>query len=114
MDYIDFWQQVEPLLNPVQPAKILYRVYYDDNGQVLFYSMQDLPGNYLDIDIEDYRLADGNAVVQHGKLIYPRRIIGHKLVPNSEGTPCHRDSVMVVTNASQNQKWKLKYYESDH
>jgi hypothetical protein len=114
MDYIDFWQQVEPLLNPVQPAKIFYRVYYDDNGQVLFYSMQDLPGNYLDIDIEDYRLADGNAVVQHGKLIYPRRIIGHKLVPNSEGIPCHRDSVMVVTNAPQNQKWKLKYYESDH
>lgn len=114
MDYIDFWRQVEPLLDPVDPARIFYRVYYDDNGQVLFYSMQDLPGNYLDIDIEDYRLANGNAVVRNGQLVHPRHVRGCKLAPSLEGTPCHPNSVMIVTNATPHQKWKLKYYESDH
>jgi hypothetical protein len=111
MDYLDFWREVEPLLEPLVPANIFYRVYHDDAGRVLFYSMEDLPGNYLDIDHDAYIAADGNARVINGRLVPPSRSSCHKLVPSDRGTDCHPQDVCIVVTEGVSQKWNLQHYE---
>jgi hypothetical protein len=45
-----FWQAVTEH-NWEQPeVKIEFRLYYDEHGNVISYSMEDLPGNYIAID----------------------------------------------------------------
>jgi hypothetical protein len=111
MDTVDFWQQVAELLEPVPDHETRYRVYYDSTGQVLFYTMEDLPGNYLDIDRETYARADSKARVQNGKLVAAATRVSSKLVPDNQGQPCHPQNVAIVSDSDQNTKWKLKHYD---
>ena len=84
-DITKFWEEVSKLLvNPQH--EIFYRLYHDDHGNMLFYSMEDLPGNYIEIDVEDFRSNDVNVKVRNGA---------------------------VVVTTKENCKWNLKNYESD-
>ena len=111
VDYLDFWREVEPLLMPVKPAEIFYRVYYDDHGCVLFYSMEHRAGNYLDIDRETSIQADGNARVIDGRLVPPSKTMCSKLAPSHMGTACHPSDVCIVVTEGASQKWNLRHYE---
>jgi hypothetical protein len=113
MDYLEFWQQVEHLLEPVKHTKTFYRVYYNEHGQVLFYSMEDLPGNYLDIDKDTFARSDPQAKVINGKLVPIRLPNSVKLVPSKQGQACHPENIMVVTQNEPRQLWNLKYYDQD-
>ena len=113
MDALDFWQQVQALLDPVQDPRIFYRVYYDHTGCVLFYSMEDLPGNYLEIDQQIFAHSDGNLRVINGKLVKPSIQVSKKLVPSDQGTACHVDNVAIVSNSQPAKLWSLKYYDQD-
>jgi hypothetical protein len=37
-----------------EPAPVFYRLYHDDEGKPLFYSMADVPGTYIDIDRDTF------------------------------------------------------------
>ena len=89
----EFWN----ILHAVpEPAPIFYRLYYDGQGVPLFYSMEDLPGNYIDIDVETFGLAPANVRVVDRKLKYITTRTSDKLVPGITGTPCHPQNVAVV------------------
>lgn len=113
MDAIEFWQQVQALLDPEYEPKIFYRVYYDDSGTVLFYTMEDLPGNYLEIDQETFARSDGNLKVIKGKLVKPSVSLSQKLVPSDQGTACHLNNVAIISSGTQAKFWNLKYYDQD-
>lgn len=113
MDAIEFWQQVQALLDPEHKHKIFYRVYYDDSGTVLFYTMEDLPGNYLEIDQETFARSDGNLKVIKGKLVKPSVSLSQKLVPSDQGTACHQNNVAIIASSAQAKFWNLKYYDQD-
>ena len=54
-----------------RPKKELeFRVYYDDAGNVVTYSTEDLPGKYIVITREQYNMARHDAKIKDGKLIY--------------------------------------------
>lgn len=90
------------------PPKILYRVYYDDAGHPITYSMTELSGNYIDISREDYLLASMDSRVINGKLIPPVKNREIKLYPDTVGIPCHPDDVcVIVTNDKPNKKWRV-------
>ena len=109
----DFWAEVVRLLPPQPDAEIFYRLYYDLEGHPLFYSMEDLPGNYIEIDQATYSQASGNVRVVDGRLqkLYSTKSVG-KLRPSTEGTPCDPRDVCVVVGTDQSHVLWKKTYES--
>ena len=107
----EFWAAlapVEPLPEPV------YLLYHDDDGNPLFYSMERVPGNYIEIDRETYHQAPRYVRVRDGKFHIINRLTYPKLVPSSQGTACAPQDVCVVVSPDQpHVEWSLKTYESD-
>lgn len=105
----EFWAALNAM---PEPATIFYRLYYDEHGQVLFYSMEDVPGNYIEITQQQY--ADSNPLVRvvDGKIVPIKRYSSGKLVPSDTGTPCCPDNVAIVVDASvPHQCWSQRVYE---
>lgn len=102
------------ILHDVPPsAPIFYRLYYNDHGEPLFYSMEDLPGNYIDIDAALYTRSPRNVKVKDGKIYETASSVPKKLVPGSSGTACDPYDVCVIVDDDRpNTKWRLKTYES--
>ena len=100
----EFWAALAPPLAPPAP---FYRLYYDDHGYPLFYSMEDKPGNYIEIDQATWN-NPGNIRVVNGTLLKIKTAIVHKLVPGNVGYHCHPLDVSVVVDKSHpNTKWSL-------
>jgi hypothetical protein len=61
----EFWQVLRDM---PEPKPVDYRIYYNEQGELLFYSMEDVPGTYLTIDAETFSRSATNVVVQDGQL----------------------------------------------
>lgn len=105
MTEAEFWAA----LAPQEVIAVTYRLYHDDLGYPLFYSMEDLPGKYIDIDQTTYTNPPTHARVIDGKLVITYRPSVVKLRPGELGTPCHPINVSIVVNENEpNIKWSLK------
>ena len=107
----EFWK----ILADVPATEVLhYRLYHDAHGVPLFYSMEDVPGTYIDIDAETFARSHTNMRVRDGKLIEIARTTSTKLIPGDTGTPCDPTDVsMVVSEQQPNIKWSKRTYESN-
>ena len=103
-----FWQTFQwPVVKP-----IFYRLYYDDQGNPISYSMEELPGKYIEITAEQYQKSNPHVVVRNGQLIEKTFFITKKLIPAADGTACCPDNVAIVVDPkTPNIKWKLTSYE---
>ena len=103
-EFLAIWQaSVLPV-----PAYV-YRVYHDDEGVPLFYSMEEKPGKYIEIDQQTFNDPPKYARVIDGKLVELKINPVLKLKPNGQGTPCHTQDVSIVVNESQiHTKWSLE------
>jgi hypothetical protein len=103
----EFWA----ILHSVpDPNPIFYRLYYHDNGSPIIYSMEHLPGNYIEVDQPTYVLAPFNVRVTDGKLVYIKPVITvKKLQPTDlNGTACDPRNVCVVVDTnSPHIKWTI-------
>jgi hypothetical protein len=105
----EFWD----ILHQVPETKpVFFRLYYDDLGAPVIYTMEHLPGNYIEVDAETYARAPSNVCVKNGQLIEIIINRSQKLVPGDIGTPCHPHDVAVVVTGSDNTQWKKQQYES--
>ena len=91
----------------------LRRLYYNDSGEPLFYSTEDLPGNYIDVDQETFARASSKVRVQNGQIISTAtHRVTRKLVPADHGIACDSSDVCVVVATDQpHTKWTIKNYE---
>ena len=108
-EFLSIWQQSEPT-----PQVILYRLYYNENGQPVEYSNDDKPGNYIDIDPETFRAQPWNIRVVNGQIVaHDNTKQTKKLVPNNTGTACDSRDICVIIQEDPCIKWSLKTYEPD-
>jgi hypothetical protein len=78
--------------------------------------MEDLPGNYIEIDQEMFARSPSNIQVCAGKIIKITWQTTAKLAPTDTGTPCAPTDVSIVVSETNNhQKWsKLSHgYKSN-
>ena len=105
MNEEEFWAA----LQPVETTAPFYRLYYDDEGFPLFFSQEDLPGNYIDVDKDIFSNSPKLIRVIDGKLvIIETKYLVTKLKPVGYGTPCHPQDVSIVVDEKlPNTKWNL-------
>lgn len=109
MNSEEFWAILHAM---PEPQPVSWRLYHDEAGKPITYSMEDLPGTYIDVDAETYAQASFNVRVQAGQLIELKSAYS-RLVPSDTGTPCHPDNVAIVVPETQpHQRWSMKTYES--
>ena len=88
-----------------------YRLYYDDNGSVVCYTTEALEGKFIFIDKMSYATARHDVRVVDNKLI--RLTAGShilKLIPSTEGAPCHKENILVIDD-NDPQHWDLTVYD---
>jgi len=106
-EYILFWEA--PKLQTFE-----YRLYYDEKGEVICYSTEKLPGNFIVVDKDVFIEARPDLRVIDGKLsrAIPSRIV-NKLTPSEKGIKCSVDdiNILVYDDSVPTQNWKIKVYE---
>lgn len=109
MNQQEFW---DILHSAPDPKPVFYRLYHDAQGVPLFYSMEDVPGTYIDIDQATYSQSPTNVRVQNGKLVkVTANSTTAKLVPGTTGTACDpNDVAIVVAETKRNTLWYKKAY----
>ena len=103
----NFWKVMSEWVPP-EPRAIFFRLYYDDNGTPIVYSMDELPHAYIELEPEIFHQNNMNARVVDGKLIIKKTNLSNKLQPTDHGTACDPRDVSVVVSADQpNRKWAI-------
>ena len=102
----DFWNTLH---NMPEPQLVFWRLYYNDSGLPVCYSMEELPGNYIDIDAKTFALAPVNVRVVDRKLKYITTRTSDKLVPGTSGTLCHPQNVAVIVEQN-GTPWSKQTY----
>jgi hypothetical protein len=102
----EFWAILH---NAPEPTPVSYRLYYKDDGSPVIYSMEDLPGNYIEVDQSTYVSTPFNVKVINGKLVYIKPVISiKKLQPSRNGTACNPQDVCIVVDTNQpHTKWTI-------
>lgn len=87
-----------------------FRLYYDTNGDVLFYTCEKPEGNYIVIDLMTYHACRHDIKVIDGAIVN-KSVLAYisKLVKGNDGTSCHKDDISIVHDSSDSVKWQLKY-----
>ena len=107
----EFWSILH---NMPTPKPVSYRLYHDDQGRPLFYSMEHCPGTYIEIDQATFARSASNVRVRDGRLVEITWTTTTKLVPGNSGSPCHPDNVAVIVAEDQpHTRWSKRTYESN-
>jgi hypothetical protein len=106
----EFWTILHAIPEEIPTLR---RLYYNDSGEPLFYSTEDLPGNYIDIDPETFSRASSQVRVRNGQIVSTTtHRVTKKLVPANHGIACDSRDVCVVVDTKQSHtKWTIKNYE---
>ena len=99
------------LENMPEPKPVFYRLYHDEQGRPLFYSMEDVPGTYIEISQEEYAQGKSNISVKNGRIVEVTWQTAEKLTPSDTGTQCHVKDVAIVVN-SNGTYWSKRVYEN--
>lgn len=86
-----------------------FRLYYDNNGDYLFYTCEKPEGNYIVVDLLTYHACRTNVKVIDGELVIISANFISKLVKNTEGISCHKEDISIVYDGNDSVKWQIKY-----
>lgn len=94
------------------------RLYYDQEGRVITYACEDLPGKYIVVNSVIFAQARPDLRVVDGKLVLPNSIVTQKIVPNKLGDLCcAADDVSVIIHENivvPIKRWAVKTQEHNN
>ena len=110
----NFWKVWHSFQWP-EPRPVFFRLYHDNDGHPVAYSMEEMDMPYVEVDQNSYHIADHAVRVVDGKIVkIVQSISTMKLVPSSHGTPCDvRDVSIVVSTDREHQCWSKQTYEQN-
>jgi len=95
MNEEEFWAA----LQPIETKPVFYRLYHDEQGFPLFFSQEDLPGKYIDLDQSTYNTPHTHIRVIDGKLVTLDTNVITKITPTEYGVSCHPQDVSIVVDS---------------
>lgn len=110
----NFWEAWNNFVWP-EIKTVSYRLYYHADGSPDFYTMEDLPGQWIEVSQQVYVSSPRNVRVIDGELRFiPVTKRFQKLQPNKEsGIRCDiRDICLVIDQQSSGTLWKLEENET--
>ena len=109
-NFLKVWENLEPW----QPPRVFWRLYYNETGHPLFYTMEDKPGNYIDVTPEQFQRASMRVRVRDGRLVELSTNLIKKKIPADTGTPCYPNDVSIVVSREEpHQCWRIATNESN-
>jgi hypothetical protein len=102
-EYVKIGPQGDLIINFVYepPPPPEFRLYYDDNGNVLFYTGEKPEGNYIVVDKQTFAEARPDVKVINGVIILNSNITQiYKLKPTTEGTLTYVDDVSLILDST--------------
>jgi hypothetical protein len=104
---------IEYEMNFPEPQPVFYRLYHNEAGVPLFYSMEDVPGTYIEINAEAFAQSATKIRVRGGKIVELTWTTTARLEHSDTGTPCDpRDVSVVVSTDQPHQCWSKQTYEN--
>lgn len=102
----EFWSILH---STPEPKPIFFRLYHNNDGTPIGYSMEDLPHAYVEVEPEVFHQNNLNVRVVEGQLVFKRpATLVKKLQPAEYGTACDPRDVCVIVPADQpNRKWTI-------
>lgn len=92
--------------------KVEFRLYYDDKGDAICYTCEELEGTYIVITAQEYAEGRPDVKVIDGRLVHKSSsIIITKLVKSVTGTKCADTDVSVIVKDEPSTIWSEKIYE---
>jgi hypothetical protein len=89
-----------------------FRLYYDEQGKVLFYTCEEAEGNYITIDSQTYAECRVDIKVVDGKIVRNNQgAVINKLVPSIEGVRCASVDINIIVDERDAIVWNVKRYE---
>lgn len=103
------------VIEHTEKQEIEFRVYFDDDGKILFYTCEKPEGNYITIDKDTFAAARPDLRVVNGKLValIPGVTITKYKTSDTDGINCASEDICIVVDEKHKnkQKWKLTSYE---
>jgi hypothetical protein len=108
MNAEEFWAILHAM---PEPQPVFWRLYYNQAGEPITYSMEHMSGTYIDVDPETYSRAPFNVRIENGQLIELKSAV-RRLAPAESGTPCYPSNVAIVVPETElHQRWIMKTHE---
>ena len=100
---------------PFTPITLEYRLYFDDNGNIISYTTEKIEGNYIVIDRETYAACRFDIKVIDGQIIKNSDMIMiSKLNKSLYGTKCASIDVNILVDSDYDGEitnWDIEKYE---
>jgi hypothetical protein len=114
-----FNKELIELLNSLSEQKsesLEYRLYFDEDGKVITYTCDKLPGNnFIVVSKEQFAEARSDILVKNGKVVYTHKVHNtYKFELNSEeGIRCSKYDVSILVDETESEfnYWKMTVYE---
>jgi hypothetical protein len=100
-EYVIVWEA--PIIEKPE-----FRLYYDERGNVLFYTCEKPDGDYIVIDALTYAESRPDLKIVDGRIVRGgASTLSSRLHKSTEGTLCEAEDISIVTS-KDGQYWKLK------
>lgn len=108
MNEQEFWQA----LQPIPASTTVYKLYYDEQGRPIKYSVDNEPGNYIEVSVEDYLRSNFQVRIREGQIVYLKQPAIPRLVKSQQGTATHPSDITIIQTDSTT-RWSLQAYEEN-